>query len=187
MGAACGLPPNRTVPVGLPLKRTLYMPPAAIAAVGIGMSVMGGISQGRAAQKQGEAEAAYLSAQADQERLALDRDLADYDREASRSLARSRAVMAANGGDTTTGGALDTLSYQQAVFGENRQRLLSDSDARIRGLNVRAESARSAGKDAMWGAIFSGFGKGLSQGSSVFKFGGGTDAVVKSRTAQQYG
>lgn len=130
--------------------------------------VIGGIAQGASQQSQGAAEAAYLRQQADQERLALERDLADQGREASRTLARTRAVLAAQGGDTTTGGALDLLSYQEGVFGENKQRLINDSDARIRGLNMRAQSAESAGRSALWGSVFSGFGRGLSSATSLF-------------------
>lgn len=130
--------------------------------------VIGGVVQGISQRNQGEAEAAYLRQQADQERLALERDLTDSDREASRTLARTRAVLAAQGGDTTTGGALDLISYQQGYYGEQRQRLIHDSDARIRGLNARAESARSAGQSAMWGSIFGGLGRGLSSGVSLF-------------------
>lgn len=132
------------------------------------MSVIGGIAQGQAQKQQGEAEATYLRQQADQERVALERDLTDQGRESGRSIARARAVLAAQGGDTTTGGALDLLATQESVYGEQRQRLISDSDARIRGLNTRADSASRAGSQAMWGSIFGGIGKGLSSGLSLF-------------------
>lgn len=168
MGTAGGFPPNRTVPVGLPLKRVLHDPVTLLTGASAAFSVIGGIAGGAAADRQGQAEASFLEAQAQQEQLAKERDLTDFDRESGRALARSRAVIAASGGDTTTGGALDLLSYQSGVFGENRQRLINDSDARIRGLNARADSARSAGQSAQWASIFSGFGKGLSMGSSLF-------------------
>lgn len=164
------------------MKRVLYDPMTMLTAASAAFSLIGGVVQGIGQKSQGEAEAAYLREQAEQERLALDRDLADADRESSRTLARSRAVLAAQGGDTTTGGALDLLSYQESVFGENRQRLISDSDARIRGLNRRAESAESAGRSAMWGSIFSGAGKGLSTGLSLFS---GPSTPTTSRSSSR--
>lgn len=150
------------------MKRVLYEPTIILTAASAAFSIIGGIAQGSAQREQGESEARYLAQQAEQERVALSRDLSDADRESARNLARSRAVLAAQGGDTTTGGALDLLSTQEGVYGEQRQRLISDSDARIRGLNMRADSARRAGASAQFGSVFSGFGKGLSTGLSLF-------------------
>lgn len=160
MGTAGGLPSNRTVLVGLSLKRVLHMPPAAIMAVGAGMSMMGSMKAGEAAEEQGQQEMAYLYAQAEQEKVAQLRDLTDFDRESSRAQARARAVAAAQGGGTE--GALDLFQYQASVFGENRQRLINDSDARIAGLNTRAKSAFNAGQEAKWSIIQQGAGKAAS-------------------------
>lgn len=140
------------------------------------MSVIGGMKAGDAAKEQGDAEARFLNQQAEQEKLAQLRDLDAFDKESSRTLARARAVFAAGGGDTTDGTALDNLAYQEGQFGEKRQSLISDSDARIAGLYTRASSAVQAGKDARMGAIFSGIGKGMSIMSSQFKIGGDTAA-----------
>lgn len=168
MGTAGGLPSDRPILVGILLKRVLYEPTTILMAASAAFSVIGGIAQGSSQARQGESEAAYLRQQEEQERIALARDVADYDKETTRALARTRAVVAAQGGDTTTGDALELFSYQAGVLGENRQRLINDSDARIRSLQQRQTSAIEAGKSAQWASIFSGFGKGLSTGVSLF-------------------
>lgn len=169
MGPIGGFPPDYFVCLGLSLKRVLYMPPAVIMGVGAAMSVVGGMKAGEAAEEQGNAEARFLNQQAEQEKLAQLRDLDAFDKERDRTLARARATFAAGGGDTTSGTALDNLAYQEGQFGEKRQSLISDSDARIAGLYARSESAVKAGRDAKQAALFSGIGKGLSSMSSVFK------------------
>lgn len=168
---------NRHVSVVLSVKRVLYMPPAAILAVGAGLTMASAVAKGTQDQAAAEAEASYLRTQGEQEKLGLMRDLDAADQEASRTLARSRAVLAATGGDTTSPGALDTLGYQEAQFAKNRQSLINDSDARLRGLNTRADSAESAGKMAYYSALLGGAGKSLSLFSGSIGGGASTAAA----------
>ena len=152
--------------------------------VAAAVSVVGGMMQGQAAKEQGDAEGRFLGQQADQEKLAQLRDLDALDAESSRTMARSRAVLAAGGGDTTDGTALGLLTHQAGQFGEKRKALLNDSDARIAGLYDRANSARSAGSSAQLGAIFGGLGKGASAASSLFDYSRAPRSVPKGAGAK---
>ena len=156
------------------------MPPAVILGVSAAMSVGGGMLQGQAAQRQADTEARFLNAQAEMEKLGQLRDLDALDEEKDRTLARSRAVAAAGGGDLSSGTALDAISDQAGSFGYKRQALINDSDARIAGLYDRSASAHTAGKEAARAAVFSGLGKGLGTVAGGLKMPSGGDGAMPS-------
>jgi hypothetical protein len=158
------------------MLRVLYGPAAIIIPIAMAAaSAVGGIMSGIQASAQGKAEAKFYQDQQNQERLALERDREALEQERSRTFARARAVSAAQGGDTTSGNAEGILENVWGTFGRRDLELIHDSEARIRALGNRAESAKAAGKSAMWSSIFSGLtgaGKQMA-GSSLLRGGGG--------------
>lgn len=145
--------------------RVLY-DPMTIATVAI--TAVSGVFSGMSAKAQAKAEADYYKQQAAQEQLAQMRDLEALETERARTMARSRAVLAAQGGGLEgTGESL--LEGAASTFGRREAELIHDSEARIRSLSARAASAKAAGNAAMWGSIFSGLGSAGKAGATLFR------------------
>lgn len=155
--------------------RVLYDPTTALTIGSAVFSVVGGIAGGIGQRQQAEAEADFYRAQQEQERLAMARDQEALATERSRTMARARAVFAAQGGDTTDGTAGGVLEAVGGSFGRRELELIHDSEARIRSLDARAQSAATAGRSAMWSSIFSGIGAGARGAGSLFRGGSASE------------
>ena len=117
--------------------------PLTIAA--IAFTVISTIGSATAAKAQSDAQAAFLELEARQERVARARELRDLEKATAARLARTRALLAAGGGDTTVGTGLALLTDQSAEALLERQRLLSDSQVRETSLTARASNTRVQG------------------------------------------
>ncbi len=146
-----------------------FYDPITILAVASAMQVIGGIAQGQAEQVNADNEASFLQAQAINEEEARRREVRDVRLERDRIGGRSRAVLAANGADLSSGSALAILETQASEFGIKESRLRSDSELRAASLRTRASNVKAAGKAAKRRAIFG----GISRGVSTFVGGGG--------------
>lgn len=139
--------------------RTLYEPLTIAAVIFSGLSI---ISSATAAKSQANSEAAFLQIQAQQERVARARELRDAERANQQRLARTRALTAAGGGDTTVGTGLALLQDQTAEALIEQQRLLSDSQAREGSLIARASNKRAQGQQAFFNTLLRGVGSNLT-------------------------
>lgn len=110
-----------------------------------------------------------LEAQAEQERKQRARDLSDLDAERSRTLARTRAVLAAQGAGADDPSGLAVLQSQATQFGQQESRLIDDSLVRERSLEVKASNTRSVGRTEAVAHIFGGIGKAAGAGKSLFE------------------
>lgn len=134
--------------------------PLTIAA--IAFTAFSAIADASAAKSQANAEAAFLQVQAQQERVARARELRDSERAAAARLSRTRALIAAGGGDTTVGTGLALLTDQTAEALLEQQRLLSDSQARERSLTARASNAKARGRAEFRNTLLRAVGSSLS-------------------------
>ncbi len=156
--------------------RVLYDPITIFTVISAGLSLLGGIAEGKAARRDAENDARFLEAQANQEAVALRRDQADLKKLRAQTLSRSRAVLAAQGADTASGDALNILRSQASSFAIKENRLLTDSNTRQQSFLSRAANVRASGKSAQTAAIFGGAGRAFSTGVSLFP---GTKKVPK--------
>ena len=167
--------------------RVLYDPVTILTIASAAFSFIGGIAEGRAARADAENDARFLEGQANQEAVARRRDLEDLRKTRAQTLARSRAVLAAQGADTASGDALNILRDQASSFAIKENRLLTDSNTRQQSFLSRAANVRAGGKSAQTAAIFGGAGRAFSTGVSLFP---GTKKVPKvsaSRSGSQVG
>jgi len=137
-------------------SRTLYDPMTMAV---VGLNVVGGMVSGAQAERRGNQEAGYLRTQNEQEKVGLSRDLGTLGIDQTRTLARSRAIFAAGGGDASSGSAAANVGFTASVFGGNEKKLMNDSEARQRGLLVRAANTEQSGRDANTAAIMGGIGR----------------------------
>lgn len=133
-----------------------------------GLQLLEGISGGGLARSQADAEAEFLDAQAIQTQKQLDRDRFDLSREAGRRSARTRAVIAAQGGDTTSGTGLAILKTQAATAGRQRERLEDDAEVNIGSLQTRARETRRTGTIQQGQQIFGGVTRAVATSSTLF-------------------
>jgi len=140
-------------------SRTLYDPMTMAV---VGLNVVGGMVSGAQAERRGNQEAGYLRPQNEQEKVGLSRDLGTLGIDQTRTLARSRAIFAAGGGDASSGSAAANVGFTASVFGGNEKKLMNDSEARQRRLLVRAANTEQSGRDANTAAIMSGIGRGAN-------------------------
>lgn len=123
--------------------RVLYEPTTILAIAAV-TTFAGDVMAANAAKSQAGAEAAFLETQARQEEIAATRELRDTDKEKKRFLARTRAVLAAQG-DTTGSTALSTLSESAGEFGIRSERIRQDRDVARKSLLSRSTNVRRVG------------------------------------------
>lgn len=149
----------------------LHEPTTIFTALAIGtagLQIAEGFGAGQLASSQGEAEAEFLEAQRIQNQKQLDRDKFDLQREQSRRRARTRAVLAAQGGDTASGTGLAILKTQEAVSGRQRARLEDDARVADVTLGARADEARRVGGIKQAQNIFGGITRAAGTASTLF-------------------
>jgi Skp family chaperone for outer membrane proteins len=137
--------------------RSLYDPTTAIIGLTAFTSLAGGVAQGVSAQQQAEARAIDAEAQQTQAQIATQRDLRDLRKQRSRQLARTRAALAAQGADLTSGTPLALQGAQEAEFNVQETRIRQDSRVTQETLRTRAANARSQGDAAFASSVASGF------------------------------
>lgn len=140
---------------------------AGLRIAGIGFSILSGFQRAQQLEHQAEAEAAFLEAQAQQEAIQARRETRDLERERKQTLARTRAALAAQGGDLSAGSPLSIQRAQEREFGVGRERILSDTRVRQQSLRARAQNVRVAGELGARSAILGGFGTALRGGVSL--------------------
>lgn len=139
--------------------RTLHDP---LTIATIVFSTFSAFADASAAKSQANAEAAFLQIQAQQERVSRARELRDSEKARNARLARTRALLAAGGGDTTVGTGLALLTDQRAESLIEEQRLLADSQARERSLTARASNVRARGRSAFTNTLLRSIGGSLT-------------------------
>ncbi len=135
---------------------------STLAIAGFGFSILSSIASANAAIATGDAEAAFFFAQAQAERVARARELRDAEKARERRLSRTRALLAAGGGDTTIGTGLALLVDQAGEAVTEEQRLRADSIQRESFLTARAGNARSAGRSQAGATLLRGVGSSLT-------------------------
>ena len=135
--------------------------PFTIAA--IAFTTLSAFAGASAAKRQADQEAVFLNLQAEQERTARARELRDAEKAADARLARTRAALAAGGGGTTVGTGLALLTDQRAEALLERQRLLSDSQAREQTLVAKASAASARGRSAFTNTLLRAVGSNLTK------------------------
>lgn len=154
--------------MGVQVMRVFYEPTTIMTAVAAGFQLIGGMAQASAAKGAAESEAGMLEAQAEQERKQRARDLSDLEADRSRTLARTRAVLAASGADASDPSGLAVLQSQAVQFGQQESRLTDDSLVRERSLEAKAANTRATGRAEATAQVFGGIGKAASAGKSLF-------------------
>ena len=139
--------------------RTLRDP---LTIVAVAFTVISTIADASAAKSQAFAEASVLDAQAQLERVSRARELRDAAKSREQRLARTRALLAAGGGDTTVGTGLALLTDQRAEALTEEQRLLSDSLTQERFLLARASNTRARGRQAFTNTLLRAVGSNLT-------------------------
>lgn len=140
--------------------RTLH-DPFTIAA--IAFTTLSAFADASAARTAANAEAGFLAIQAQQERVARSRELRDAEKANQARLSRTRALIAAGGGDTTVGTGLALLTDQTAEALLEQQRLLSDSRAREGSLTARASNVRARGRQEFTNTLLRAVGGNLTK------------------------
>jgi hypothetical protein len=147
------------------MARTFFDPTTMMVA-NAGMQLAGGIAGGQQAQAQAEAQAINaqvagnqanfvaqqrandLDIQAQQAQISTQRALRDARKQHSRSMARTRAALAAQGADLASGTPLALQSSQAAEFALQRTRIEQDALVTQRTLEARAANERALGEHA---------------------------------------
>jgi len=115
-------------------------------ALGQVASAIGGFTAASEKEKQAEVNAAALSAKAEQEKKLQRRRLEDNEKLEKMTLARMRAVFAAQAGDVSGANAISFLSQTAGEFAIDRFRLLADSTTTINSLLTEAQNELIFGK-----------------------------------------
>ncbi len=123
---------------------------AGVSAVG---SIAGGLTGSSQASDEGRYNRDFYNYQAEQEKIALNRDLDAQQRERTATISRTRAIMAAQGGDMDG----DFIASREGMFEAQRLSLIQDSEARQRVLRTKAGFAMKAGQQAADSALIRGF------------------------------
>lgn len=148
--------------------RVLYDPVTAIVAgVSAIGSIAGGISAAGQATDRGTYERDYHNFQAEQEKVALQRDRDAAERERSQTISRSRAILAAQGGGTES----DVIASQEGLFAANEFTLIQDSQARQSMLRTKAGMAEKAGQQAAESAMIKGVTGAIPGLGTLYKEG----------------
>lgn len=142
--------------MGFQLMRTLYDP---VTIISVGAGLLGGFAQASAARSAAESEAAMLEMQAEQERKQRARDLSDLKIEKRQTLARTVAVLAAQGADSADPQSRAILKSQAGTFGTREARLKDDSTVRERSFETKASNVRSTGGQEATAQIFGGIAR----------------------------
>lgn len=101
--------------------------------------------------------------------MASQRDLRDLAKEKGRFLARTRALIAAGGGETTSGTGLALLTSQAAEFGRKKVRLEQDTAVRKSTLAARGRETLRVGSTERDLAIFGGAARFAQAGGTLLK------------------
>jgi hypothetical protein len=144
----------------------IFYDPGTAAIAQAGMQVVGGIAGGQQARSQAEAAAinaqvagqqANFAAQqrandlditARQASISTQRALRDLKKQRSRSMARTRAALAAQGADLASGTPMALQASQAAEFALQRTRIEQDNLVTQRTLEARAANERAMGRYA---------------------------------------
>lgn len=148
--------------------------PAILLGVMAAMSVVQGISEGKAARNQANANADFDRFQAEQDALQARRDVRDEKEANRRTSARTRAVLAAQGVDLNDNTALSLVADVNTESAIRQGRIKSDSQTRQLSLRTRAANTEAAGKAAQSNAILGGVTKGLGTFAGGFGGSGGS-------------
>ncbi|WP_299444686.1 hypothetical protein [uncultured Rhodospira sp.] len=146
--------------------------PITVLAVSAGLQLVGGIASGFQAQAQANQQADYLKAQAQQEVKAGQRELRDLEKERRQKLARTRAALAASGGDLSSGTPLSLQKSQEAYYAAQESRVKDDTHTASTSLRARAKNTSAAGDAALVSGIVSGISNAAGtayQGYSLYK------------------
>lgn len=137
----------------------------AASAASTGLSIVGQLQEGRAAQAEAEQRASDLRYQGVQNQIATQRAIRDEERRTEKALSRARAVAWAQG----WGGGVNAQALQQEIAGESAIRIeRAEQDLRTNrerlGLRERRtlQAGRAARQQARAGAIGAGIGGAAS-------------------------
>lgn len=142
--------------------------PITLLTVAVGLQVLGGIGEGKAARNQAAAQADFDRFQAEQDAIQARRDVRDEQETARRTSARTRAVLAAQGVDLSDNTALSLVADVNTESRIRQGRISSDAAARQLSLRTRAANVETAGKAAQASATLSGVTRGLGTATTLF-------------------
>lgn len=142
--------------------RSLYEPMSILMAVAAAFTFISSVSQGQQENQQAQAQAGYIEAEKVQEEKQAARDFVDVQKEEQRIQSRTRALIAAGGGDTTAGSGLAVLNANASEFAIKQSRLLDDSAARTTMLDARKANTIASGEYAERSSIFGGAARATS-------------------------
>lgn len=114
------------------------------------------IVQGQQDLNDAEAQARDLELQALQSKKATNRDVRDLEKQRKRDLARTRAVLSAQGLSADNPNAIGLLADVNREAAVRERRLLEDEDVTQTTLGIRAENTRAAGRAARDQSVFGG-------------------------------
>ena len=142
-----------------------YGPMAAVfAGVQAVSSIAGGLMQSNQAYDEGVYNRDFYNYQAEQEKIALNRDLDAQQRERTATISRTRAIMAAQGGGMDG----DFIASREGLFETQRLSLIQDSEARQSVLRTKAGFAMKAGQQAADAAVIKGFTNAIPGMTSLY-------------------
>jgi hypothetical protein len=153
-----------------------FRDPATALTAAAGLSAVKSVVSGISANNAAKARARDLEAQAEADALNVAAARSKLQREASAHLARTRAVLAAGSGDTTTGTGLEVLQSQEGDYAVEDTRMARIGEIRQQFFRSAAANERASGRSALFGGLLSGaFEAGVAAyGASGIKFDTGT-------------
>ena len=117
-------------------------------AASTGFSALQSIGEGAQAKAQADAEAKFLENQAQLERVQSARDVRDEKERTRRAVARSRAVLAAQGVSLASNVGVSTVADVEGQSLIRQRRIASDTENVTASLQAKAANKRTAGKRA---------------------------------------
>lgn len=119
------------------------------------------------ASREASAEAKFLKIQAQREEVQAGREIRDLRQEQRRASSRTRAILAAQGVDLSSGTAIGLIAGREAEALIREQRITEDSRFRARSLRARARNVRAAGRAAATQSLLSGAARNLSSAAAL--------------------
>ena len=138
-----------------------------LAAASFGVSALGAIQQGKAANQQAKTQAEMYARQAERERQMGELNAARKRKEGKRVAGTQRAILGAGGGDMSEGSALLAQSELAEEAELNARLLESNAEAKVSSLQAQGVLERARGKAAQTAGYIRA-GSALLKGAAQF-------------------
>jgi len=141
-----------------------FQNPLSIVGAGVsaGLSLIGGTSQAKEAERSSAADVAFAELQAKQDAEQARRDVRDETEVYRIESSRTRAVLAAQGVDLTDNTAVSILSAIRRESDIRISRIQADTKVAQEGYRLKSQNIRAAGRARARNSLLTGFGGAIS-------------------------